>query len=1158
MNTQTITGTITAGYTLAAGYSEVDVAASGNITGVAGPNYTGNANGGPGGAGIYLGAYSSTRTVSNAGVITGGAGGYGYDGGFGGAGVCLKSAGVIFNSGTITGGAGGYGAHGGANAQGGAGVYVASGGNIYNEGAIVGGARGNGVALAVGGNIANGSAAGSTALISGYVAIYAGTGGSATVTNFGILQGTGGVAVQFNSASDRLIDEAGATFLGAVQGGGGTLELAVGTDGTLSGLGTAFTGFAAYVVDEGASWILAGGNSLAALRTLSNQGTLTVVGSLANAGAIIGAVTGEGVVLADGGSLRNATAAALISGNVGVYAEADSAATLINYGTIQGTGGVAVQFNAAGDRLIAEAGSDFIGAVQGGGGVLELCGGVETIGGLGAGATATGAEALMFGGFGSYVLDAGGSVTLTGANTLAANKTLINQGILTVAGYLINLGVVAGRGGITVAKTGNLSNGSTAVTTASISGYFDGVYFLTGSSGNLTNFGTIQGANLDGIALRSGGAVTNGGSSATGALISGAFAGIYSMSRSATVMNFGTITGASAEGIQLTAGGKVVNGSSTSTTATIAGFFDGVYTNGAAGSLTNYGSVTGATFAGVLLGAGGNVTNGSASATNAQITGGLVGIYSAYDKAKVANFGTITGINSAGVELIAGGSITNGGPANSKALITGYVGIYAPNAVTVTNFGTITGTNGVAVLFKSSGDRLVAEAGSTWIGAVQGGGGTLELAGGKGMITGIGATGVLSGAETMTFSGFGAYVIDKRASWTMTGGNTLAAGATLTVAGRLTIAGTLASAGTLAGVGKSKLTLSQADLIGGTLTSAAAVNVSGAGNILDGTKGTLTNRANVIVVDKAALILQGAVANIGTLTLAAKNHGASLTIAMAGATLSGGGSVILGGGPLNKITGATTGATLTNLDNTISGGGLIGAGVMTLVNAAAGVIEQTGTTALTFDTGAAVIANAGMIEATGAGGVTIVGAVSNTGMLDAVGGNLTVGGAVTGSGSAVINQGTLDFASAFTENVTFSGATGELELAQSQGYGGTITGFSTTGGTALDLRDIHFVNAGEATFSGNSTGGVLTVTDGVNTTTIHLAGDYTASTWTASSDGHDGVIIVDPTAKDAGAPHSASAFASAMAGIGASLLPASSVSDLGGNRTLPTLMAARV
>ena len=75
------------------------------------------------------------------------------------------------------------------------------------------------------------------------------------------------------------------------------------------------------------------------------------------------------------------------------------------------------------------------------------------------------------------------------------------------------------------------------------------------------------------------------------------------------------------------------------------------------------------------------------------------------------------------------------------------------------------------------------------------------------------------------------------------------------------------------------------------------------------------------------------------------------------------------------------------------------------------------------------------------------------------------------------------------------------------------------------------MSAGEATYSGTKTGGVLTVTDGTHTAQIHLTGNYLSSTFVASSDGHGGVTIVDPPATAAlPPPHQ---LIAAMAGLGA-------------------------
>jgi hypothetical protein len=82
----------------------------------------------------------------------------------------------------------------------------------------------------------------------------------------------------------------------------------------------------------------------------------------------------------------------------------------------------------------------------------------------------------------------------------------------------------------------------------------------------------------------------------------------------------------------------------------------------------------------------------------------------------------------------------------------------------------------------------------------------------------------------------------------------------------------------------------------------------------------------------------------------------------------------------------------------------------------------------------------------------------------------------------------------------------------------------------LDLGDIGFVNAEEATFSGSSNGGVLTVTDGAHTANIVLKGDYLGDTFIASSDGHGGTNVVAQSPGNARAP--VDSFIAAMAGLG--------------------------
>ena len=255
--------------------------------------------------------------------------------------------------------------------------------------------------------------------------------------------------------------------------------------------------------------------------------------------------------------------------------------------------------------------------------------------------------------------------------------------------------------------------------------------------------------------------------------------------------------------------------------------------------------------AGVVLQAGGAQANsnsiyGGLGDTGAYFHGyGGDGAYLA-DGGTVTNTGVIDGALAqdpnnhadvgSGIFLQAGGRVVNGAPGVSTALIAGNAGVYAAHGAgaTVINFGTISGQDSgsypaVAVKFGAASDRLVVEAGSVLINGAIGGGGTLELASGKGTISGLGAVGTISAAAAMTFGGFGAYAIDKGSSWTLVGTNTLAAGQNLSVAGTLSGSGTLAvNGGTIVGLAPERRPGRARNFLGAAMvTEAASLAYSG-------------------------------------------------------------------------------------------------------------------------------------------------------------------------------------------------------------------------------------------------------------------------------------------------------------------------------------------
>jgi hypothetical protein len=180
---------------------------------------------------------------------------------------------------------------------------------------------------------------------------------------------------------------------------------------------------------------------------------------------------------------------------------------------------------------------------------------------------------------------------------------------------------------------------------------------------------------------------------------------------------------------------------------------------------------------------------------------------------------------------------------------------------------------------------------------------------------------------------------------------------------------------------------------------------------------------------------------------------------------------------------------------------------MILVNQ--GTILANGTNALIIDTGSNAVTNAGVLEATGDGGLVIASAIANTGNLWANGGNVTILGDVSGTGTATIDgTATLEFAKASAENTVFDfGAAGTLKLDQSANFTGTVSGFDT--GDTIDLADIGFGTGTTLAYTANAanSGGVLSISDGVHSAGIQFVGHYTTTDFVSDTDHNHGTLI---------------------------------------------------
>ncbi|TPI67883.1 VCBS domain-containing protein, partial [Mesorhizobium sp. B2-8-9] len=281
----------------------------------------------------------------------------------------------------------------------------------------------------------------------------------------------------------------------------------------------------------------------------------------------------------------------------------------------------------------------------------------------------------------------------------------------------------------------------------------------------------------------------------------------------------------------------------------------------------------------------------------------------------------------------------------------------------------------------------------------------------------------------------------------------------------------------------------------------------GVGNFVFDQSPVVNNAGTMTIGDGALLPLSGTVNNSGIIALNSTGDETLLQVIQHGVTLQGGGQVVLSDSAFNIVSGTGPDVTLTNVDNTISGAGQLGDGMLGLDNR--GTIIASGSNALIIDTGGSVVANSGTLEATGSGGLVVAGGVANSGMLWANGGNIAIHGAVTGEGDATIgNLSKLEFGAASSTDVTFAqNAAGTLELDDSFDYSGRIGGI--TNDDKLDLNDILFGTGTTVAYqaSQDGSGGTLTVSDGTHNATLHLLGTYDANGFKLADDGQGHTVV---------------------------------------------------
>lgn len=104
---------------------------------------------------------------------------------------------------------------------------------------------------------------------------------------------------------------------------------------------------------------------------------------------------------------------------------------------------------------------------------------------------------------------------------------------------------------------------------------------------------------------------------------------------------------------------------------------------------------------------------------------------------------------------------------------------------------------------------------------------------------------------------------------------------------------------------------------------------------------------------------------------------------------------------------------------------------------------------------------------------------------------------------------TVVVSSADSAPVTFAASTGTLQLDDPSAFSGQITGF-TGDGTLSGSDQIDLAGIDYNTVQDSFTDGVLTVSDGINTTNLDFVGSYTLANFKLASDGNGGTIVYDP------------------------------------------------
>ena len=361
---------------------------------------------------------------------------------------------------------------------------------------------------------------------------------------------------------------------------------------------------------------------------------------------------------------------------------------------------------------------------------------------------------------------------------------------------------------------------------------------------------------------------------------------------------------------------------------------------------------------------------------------------------------------------------------------------------------------------------------------------------------------------------------------------------------------TIANTGaTIQSIDGGTVLLQSSTILGGRLhTAGGAINVVDRGVTLDTV--TLAAGDTLGVNNNESVTLRGVTVNAGTIALnTTGNYTALLTTGAV--SLMGGGRVTMvpGGDTRIQSSGVTT---LTNVDNTISGAGLIGDdGSFTFINRA--LVDANTTQALVIGNGAAPVSNTGTLQASTGGtllirntaianaGGTIAALAASTVVLQSAtitGGTLGGPGAITtadrgsvldgvavakGGTVVVQNNGALTVANAVANDgsiqlagagnytallirgaTTLSGA-GALTLTDNGANLVSSTGSAATLTNAETIQGAGQLGAGDASLTLQNQGTINAT--GANTLRVDTAGTTVSNSGTMEATGQGGLTV---------------------------------------------------